>query len=83
MCPELGHDGGWPSWINRRAEPFLPDLTSRGLALAEGGDSREGFAFEELEGGASTGGAMGDLVGDAEFFGGGGRVATSDDGDGP
>ena len=54
-----------------------------GLALAEGRDSGEGFAFEEFEGGASAGGAMGDLVGDAEFFGGGSRVATSDDSDGP
>lgn len=82
MCPELGHAGGWPSWINRRAGPFLPDLTSRGLALAEGGDSREGFAFEELEGGASACGAMGHLVGNTEFFGGGGGVASADDGDG-
>ena len=53
-----------------------------GLALAEGRDSGEGFAFEEFEGGASAGGAVGDLVGDAEFFGGCGGVATSDDGDG-
>ena len=61
----------------------LCNVTDRGsLAVAEGGDSGEGFAFEELEGGASTGGAVGDLVGNAEFFGGSGSVASADDGDG-
>ena len=53
------------------------------LLLVQGRDARKGFAFEEFEGGASAGGAMGDLVGDAEFFGGGGGVASADDGDGP
>jgi len=62
----------------------LCDLTDRGsLALAEGGDSRQGFAFEEFEGGASACRAVGDFVGNAEFFGGRGGVAASDDGDGP
>ena len=84
MCPELGNALRGPSWIYRRAGPFFCLSRQAGvLALAESRDSWEGFAFEEFEGGASAGGAMGDFVGDTEFFGGGGGVAASDDGDGP
>ena len=84
MCPEVGNALRGPSWIYRRARPFFCLIwQAGGLALAEGRDSGEGFAFEEFEGGASAGGAVGDLVGNAEFFSGGGGVASADDGDGP
>ena len=52
------------------------------LLFVEGGDAGEGFAFQEFEGGSAAGAAVGDFVGDAEFFGGGGGVASTDDGDG-
>ncbi len=54
----------------------------RMLLLVQGSDAGEGFAFEEFEGGASAGGAVGDFVGDAEFFGGGGGVSSANDCDG-
>jgi len=52
------------------------------LFLLQRGDAGEDFAFEEFEGGSAAGAAVGDFVGDAEFFGGGGGVASAHDRDG-
>ena len=83
MCPELGNALRWPFLDPQEGQAFLCLIwQAGGLALAEGRDSGEGFAFKEFEGGASAGRAMGDLVGNAEFFGGSGSVASADDGDG-
>ena len=54
----------------------------RPLLLGEGGDSGEGFALEELEGGTAAGGDVGDAVGDAGFVDRRDGISAADDGGG-
>lgn len=50
-------------------------------AIAEGGESGKFFTFEELEGGAASGGDVADFLGEAELLDRRGGVAATDDAD--
>src|SRR5258708_39825579 len=64
--------------VMRHPAPLTSAVRSS-AAVQEGGDAGKRAALEELEGGATTGAEVGDVVGDAEGLQGRGEVAAPDE----